>query len=80
DQPIARRSASSLLHQRDENASPANLFRRRQALDALQGAADKIGQESSGRFSGVANSNGYNVTIRGALVNGQAEIGTAFIP
>ncbi|WP_244480181.1 hypothetical protein, partial [Methylobacterium sp. Leaf465] len=43
-QTTARRSASSLLHQRDENESQTNPFRRRQTLGPPQVVRTEIAQ------------------------------------
>lgn len=51
------------------------------ALGALETATTAaVGSSATGTFQTVVTVAGYQVTVRGAIVNGVARIGTAFIP
>ncbi|MBO0664124.1 hypothetical protein LQ948_15935 [Jiella sp. MQZ9-1] len=51
-----------------------------QAYRALQNATRNAVRATSGPFQTVVRSNGFNVTVRGAVVNGVPRLSTAFIP
>jgi hypothetical protein len=50
------------------------------AYQALQNAARNTVSTQSGPFQAVVNVNGFNVTVRGSVMNGIARLSTAFIP
>lgn len=51
-----------------------------EAFQALQKATSEATQGLSGQFKTVVQVAGHNVTVEGAVVNGTARIGTAYIP
>ena len=51
------------------------------AFDKLEDAfANAVKDRSDGRIEIIIRANGFDITVRGAIVSGAPKIGTAFIP